>query len=211
MRGPRAGQLTAAGYCNCARSRFSFVSGALQPSLSAVPLFVPSFPFVSNSGRFPLRMSAPVGVNSVELLRRRRCFLNAYDQDRQTPTDEDRLARARRGLGCAACRAFGDRSDYERERAQFQFGPRAREADHRDHAGRRRARQRLRELRAPVSGEPGHRRRCGTHGVRQQPLCPKHGIEEPNRFDTWERVFERPKFADAVVISTPTTCTTRPA
>lgn len=30
-----------------------------------------------------------------------------------------------------------------------------------------------------------------------------HGIADANRFDTWERVFERPKFADAVIISTP--------
>ncbi|MEO2061915.1 MAG: Gfo/Idh/MocA family oxidoreductase [Christiangramia sp.] len=30
-----------------------------------------------------------------------------------------------------------------------------------------------------------------------------HDIPEDNRFDTWERVFERPKFADAIVISTP--------
>lgn len=31
----------------------------------------------------------------------------------------------------------------------------------------------------------------------------KHNIPDSARFDTWERVFERPKFADAVIISTP--------
>ena len=30
-----------------------------------------------------------------------------------------------------------------------------------------------------------------------------HGIKDENRFDTWEQVFERPRFADAVIISTP--------
>ncbi|WP_181307824.1 Gfo/Idh/MocA family protein [Rufibacter sp. XAAS-G3-1] len=30
-----------------------------------------------------------------------------------------------------------------------------------------------------------------------------HSIPAENRFDTWERVFDRPKFADAIVISTP--------
>lgn len=30
-----------------------------------------------------------------------------------------------------------------------------------------------------------------------------HKIEEKNRFNTWEDVFKRPKFADAVIISTP--------
>jgi predicted dehydrogenase len=30
-----------------------------------------------------------------------------------------------------------------------------------------------------------------------------HGIPEENRFVTWEHVFDRPKFADAVIISTP--------
>jgi predicted dehydrogenase len=30
-----------------------------------------------------------------------------------------------------------------------------------------------------------------------------HNIEEANRFPTWEDVFKRPKFADAVIISTP--------
>ena len=31
----------------------------------------------------------------------------------------------------------------------------------------------------------------------------QHNIADAARFDTWERVFERPKFADAVIISTP--------
>ncbi|RYD97049.1 MAG: Gfo/Idh/MocA family oxidoreductase [Sphingobacteriales bacterium] len=31
----------------------------------------------------------------------------------------------------------------------------------------------------------------------------KHNIATENRFDTWEDVFKRPKFADAVIISTP--------
>lgn len=31
----------------------------------------------------------------------------------------------------------------------------------------------------------------------------KHQIKEENRFNTWEDVFKRPKFADAVIISTP--------
>lgn len=30
-----------------------------------------------------------------------------------------------------------------------------------------------------------------------------HSIPEPARFNTWERVFEKPKFADAIIISTP--------
>jgi hypothetical protein len=39
--------------------------------------------------------------------------------------------------------------------------------------------------------------------IRNERYTKKHGIDEKNRFDTWERVFERPKFADAVIISTP--------
>lgn len=31
----------------------------------------------------------------------------------------------------------------------------------------------------------------------------KHNIPREQRFDTWERVFERPKFADAIIITTP--------
>lgn len=30
-----------------------------------------------------------------------------------------------------------------------------------------------------------------------------HNLSDENRFDTWERVFERPKFADAIIISMP--------
>lgn len=38
---------------------------------------------------------------------------------------------------------------------------------------------------------------------RNDKFAQKHAIPQANRFDTWERVFERPKFADAIVISTP--------
>lgn len=39
--------------------------------------------------------------------------------------------------------------------------------------------------------------------VRNERYAKKHNIPDNHRFDTWERVFERPKFADAVIISTP--------
>lgn len=39
--------------------------------------------------------------------------------------------------------------------------------------------------------------------IRNDRYAAKHSIDDKNRFDTWERVFERPKFADAVIISTP--------
>lgn len=39
--------------------------------------------------------------------------------------------------------------------------------------------------------------------IRNERYTKKHNIPETNRFDTWERVFERPKFADAIIISTP--------
>ncbi|WP_207514325.1 Gfo/Idh/MocA family protein [Longitalea luteola] len=39
--------------------------------------------------------------------------------------------------------------------------------------------------------------------VRNERYTKKHQIAETNRFDTWERVFERPKFADAIIITTP--------
>jgi len=39
--------------------------------------------------------------------------------------------------------------------------------------------------------------------LRNERYAQKHNIPESNRFDTWERVFERPKFADAVLITTP--------
>ena len=39
--------------------------------------------------------------------------------------------------------------------------------------------------------------------LRNERYTAKHNIPENNRFDTWERVFERPKFADAIIISTP--------
>jgi predicted dehydrogenase len=38
---------------------------------------------------------------------------------------------------------------------------------------------------------------------RNQQYTDKHNIEDKNRFHTWEQVFERPKFADAVIITTP--------
>jgi predicted dehydrogenase len=39
--------------------------------------------------------------------------------------------------------------------------------------------------------------------IRNDRYTKKHQIDEKNRFDTWERVFERQKFADAIIISTP--------
>lgn len=39
--------------------------------------------------------------------------------------------------------------------------------------------------------------------IRNERYTKKHNIPEENRFVTWEHVFERPKFADAVIISTP--------
>lgn len=39
--------------------------------------------------------------------------------------------------------------------------------------------------------------------LRNDRYAATHAIPEGNRFDTWEKVFERPKFADAVIISTP--------
>jgi predicted dehydrogenase len=39
--------------------------------------------------------------------------------------------------------------------------------------------------------------------IRQERYSQKHGISAGNRFVTWEHVFRRPKFADAVIISTP--------
>ncbi len=39
--------------------------------------------------------------------------------------------------------------------------------------------------------------------IRNERYTKKHQIDKKNRFDTWERVFERPKFADAIIISTP--------
>ncbi|MFY0650381.1 MAG: Gfo/Idh/MocA family oxidoreductase [Cyclobacteriaceae bacterium] len=38
---------------------------------------------------------------------------------------------------------------------------------------------------------------------RNNRFAEKHNVPEENRFVTWEHVFERPKFADAVIISTP--------
>jgi len=39
--------------------------------------------------------------------------------------------------------------------------------------------------------------------IRNERYTVKHAIKEENRFVTWEDVFKKPKFADAVIISTP--------
>ena len=39
--------------------------------------------------------------------------------------------------------------------------------------------------------------------ARQERYAQKHSIAKENRFVTWEHVFKRPKFADAVIITTP--------
>lgn len=39
--------------------------------------------------------------------------------------------------------------------------------------------------------------------IRNERYAQTHGIEARNRFSTWEYVFDRPRFADAVIISTP--------
>jgi predicted dehydrogenase len=39
--------------------------------------------------------------------------------------------------------------------------------------------------------------------IRNERYAQTHGIDPGNRFTTWEHVFDRPKFADAVIISTP--------
>ena len=39
--------------------------------------------------------------------------------------------------------------------------------------------------------------------IRNERYTKKHNIPESNRFKTWEDVFKRPKFADAIIISTP--------
>jgi predicted dehydrogenase len=39
--------------------------------------------------------------------------------------------------------------------------------------------------------------------VRNERYTQKHSISDLNRFSTWEQVFQRPKFADAVLITTP--------
>lgn len=39
--------------------------------------------------------------------------------------------------------------------------------------------------------------------LRNERYAQKHNIAAENRFTTWEQVFQRPKFADAVIISTP--------
>jgi predicted dehydrogenase len=39
--------------------------------------------------------------------------------------------------------------------------------------------------------------------LRNERYATKHNIKEENRFTTWEQVFARPKFADAIIITTP--------
>ena len=39
--------------------------------------------------------------------------------------------------------------------------------------------------------------------IRQDRYAQKHQIPDGNRYPTWEHVFQRPKFADAIIISTP--------
>ncbi len=39
--------------------------------------------------------------------------------------------------------------------------------------------------------------------IRNERYMTKHDIPKENSFDTWERVFEQPKFADAIIITTP--------
>ncbi|QNM86780.1 Gfo/Idh/MocA family oxidoreductase [Polaribacter pectinis] len=39
--------------------------------------------------------------------------------------------------------------------------------------------------------------------IRKDRYSKKHNIPQSNRFTTWEHVFERPKFADAIIITTP--------
>ncbi|HRG93794.1 MAG TPA: Gfo/Idh/MocA family oxidoreductase, partial [Chitinophagaceae bacterium] len=39
--------------------------------------------------------------------------------------------------------------------------------------------------------------------IRKQRYSQKHNIPESNQFNTWEDVFKRPKFADAIIITTP--------
>jgi hypothetical protein len=39
--------------------------------------------------------------------------------------------------------------------------------------------------------------------IRQERYAAKHDIRDEHRFVTWEHVFERPKFADAIIITTP--------
>ena len=39
--------------------------------------------------------------------------------------------------------------------------------------------------------------------IRNERYAQKHNIKDENRFNTWEDVFKRPKFADAIIITTP--------
>jgi predicted dehydrogenase len=46
--------------------------------------------------------------------------------------------------------------------------------------------------------------------IRNERYTKKHGIPEENRFKTWEDVFDRPKFADAIIITMPDNLHYRP-
>jgi len=39
--------------------------------------------------------------------------------------------------------------------------------------------------------------------IRNERYCTQHDIKAENSFVTWEHVFEKPKFADAIIITTP--------
>lgn len=39
--------------------------------------------------------------------------------------------------------------------------------------------------------------------IRNERFSVKHGIEVNNRFNSWEQIFSKPKFADAIIITTP--------
>ena len=39
--------------------------------------------------------------------------------------------------------------------------------------------------------------------IRNERYTKKHAIKDENRFNTWEDIFKRPKFADAIIITTP--------
>lgn len=53
---------------------------------------------------------------------------------------------------------------------------------------------------------PGHLNIIGVAEpvkIRNERYCTKHNITTENSFETWEQVFDRPKFADAIIITTP--------
>ncbi len=59
------------------------------------------------------------------------------------------------------------------------------------------------EISGEISRSARHRRRSRAHPLRNQRYATKHNIPDANRFNTWEDVFKRPKFADAIIITTP--------